>query len=83
MHACEKVALNDTWTRLRLDFLISWQDYCVLFKHWRIQDFPEGMPTPQRAPTYYVTNFFPKKLHENEEILAGACIPRAPKIRHW
>ena len=36
---------------------------------WRIQDFPEeGALTPKGAPTYYLA-IFPRKLHENEEIL--------------
>ena len=33
-----------------------------------IQDFPEGAPTLERAPTYYLANFS-LKLSENEEIL--------------
>ena len=32
--------------------------------------FRGGEPTPKGAPTYYLTNFSPKKLRENEEILA-------------
>ena len=52
---------------------------------WRIQDFPEESRQPPReAPAYYLTNFS-RKLHENEDIWPKrrACVPRAPKIRHW
>ena len=47
---------------------------------WRIQDFPEGVRQPQRgASTYYLTKF-PRKLHENEEMLTqrGGARPSHP-----
>ena len=45
-------------------------DFNCNILQWWIQDFPEGgTPTPDGAPTYYLTNFS-QKLHENKEILA-------------
>ena len=41
-----------------------------IIQHWRIQDFSTGSPLLLRVPTYYLTNFFFQRLHENEEILA-------------
>ena len=39
----------------------------VIISQWRIQEFPEGAPTPDvAAPSYYFANFFYQKLHENE-----------------
>ena len=51
---------------MRINYVISLK----YTKLWRIQHFPEGgAPTPEGAPSYYLTIFFSKKLHENEEIL--------------
>ena len=38
----------------------------------QIQDFPDGSTNPKGIPTYYLADFSPK-MHQNEEILVGAC----------
>ena len=56
----------------RTELFISKQYHKVLDIRTLIllrKGFPRGgAPTPQGAPTYYLTNFS-RKLHENEEIL--------------
>ena len=53
--------------------------FCINHWQWRIQDFPEGVPTPEGRQPIYLTNFSPQ-LHENEEILVQRWghIPGAP-----
>ena len=71
-------------TKVKFNFDIS--DWSILalkpivdVNQWRIQDYRSGLRQTQRgAPTYYLTNFS-LKLHENEDIVARARVPRCQK----